>query len=97
MFGICAFRFTVTSLSFHESSAILIDLSFFTVITAGLTKQSMVISVALSRFPFFINRFSPFVTCACRCIGIGRPFCCSICAPSFRYNFTERSLIFLLV
>ena len=39
VFGICAFRFTVICLGFLEPSAIFTDLSFFTVMTAGLTKQ----------------------------------------------------------
>ena len=42
----------MTSLSFLESGAILIDLSFFTVITAGLTDRSSAVSVTLSRYQF---------------------------------------------
>ena len=48
MFGICAFLFTVTFFSSLESRAISTNLSFFTVITAGRTKQSLDISVTLS-------------------------------------------------
>ena len=89
------FRFIiVTSFNFPESNAILIDLSFFTVITAGLTKQSSVISVDRSRYPLSINRFNSFATCSCRCIS--RPFCCTICAP-FRLIFTDRYLSSLLL
>ena len=57
MYGICAFPFIATSFIIRESGAILTLLSFFTVNTAGLTKQSSVISVALSRYPISINRF----------------------------------------
>ena len=48
IYSICAFLFIVISFIFLESRSIFIDLSFFTVITAGLTKQSSVIYVALS-------------------------------------------------
>ena len=97
MFGICALRLIVTLFSFRESSAILIEMSSFTVITAELTKQSSVISVALSRYPFSIIRFSSFAICSCKCIDIDHPFCCIICAPSFRLIFTDKSLISLLL
>ena len=55
MFGICAFRLIVASFNFLESIAILIDLSFFTVSTAGLTKQSSLISVARSKNIRFLS------------------------------------------
>ena len=97
IFGICAFRFTVISFTFMESSAIFIDLSFFTVITAGLTKQFLVISVAFSTYPCFIKNFSSCATWSCRCIAIGRPFCCIICAPVFIFILTERVFISLLL
>ena len=54
MFGICAFLLIVASFKFLESSAIFTDLSFFTMMTAGLAKQSSVISVALSKYPFLL-------------------------------------------
>ena len=52
------FRLIVALFSFLESDAIFIDFYFFTVISAGLTKQSSVTSVARSSYPFFINLFS---------------------------------------
>ena len=85
MFGICSFRFIVISLKCRESSAILIDLSFFTVIIAGLTKQTSVILIALSKYQFCISRFITLATCSCKYIGIGRLFCCITCA-SFSYR-----------
>ena len=76
MFGICAFLFIVTSLSFRYSSAKLIDSSFFNVVTAFLTKQSSVNSLAFSKYPFFFRRFNSFATCSCNYLGIGLLFCC---------------------
>ena len=84
------FFFFVASFNFLESKAVFTDLSFFTVITAGLTKQFSVISFALSRFPFFINGLIPSSTWSCKCIGIGLPICCINFASSFRFIFTER-------
>ena len=43
MFGIAAFLFTQASFSFLESNAILTDLSFFMVMTAGNIKQTAVV------------------------------------------------------
>ena len=52
MFGIAEFFFIQDSISFLESRAILTDLSFFMVITAGETKQFSVVSFAFSRCLF---------------------------------------------
>ena len=97
MFGICVFRFIVASFSFFESNALFIDLCFFTVITAGLTKQSSVISVALSRYLFFINLFISSAISFCRWIGIGLSFCCIIFAISFKLILTTVSFISVLL
>ena len=56
MFGICPLLFIVISFSFLEPNAIFIDLSVFTVMTAGLTKPSTVFQL-----PFPNSLFLPIV------------------------------------
>ena len=58
MLGICAFLLMVISLSFRESNAIFTDLSFFSVITAGLTKQISSMLLAFSIWPCFMFVYS---------------------------------------
>ena len=57
MFGIRVFPFIFDLLIFLETRAFFIDSSAFTVITAALTKQSSVISVARFKYPFFYRSF----------------------------------------
>ena len=59
IFGICGLILIQLSFSFRESSAIFTDLSLFTVITTGDTKQSSSTSFILSKCPDLIS-FSNF-------------------------------------
>ena len=95
LFGICVFRFTGISFSFRESKAIFTDLSFFTVITAGLTKQFSLMFVTFSMCPFFFSFSISLPTAGCRCIGIGRHFCCIHLASGFSSISTSIPFIVL--
>ena len=75
IFGIWGRFFMQLSLSLRESSAIFTDLSCFTVMTTGETKQSSSIVSNRSRCPDFISRSSSFFTSFCRWYGIGLAFC----------------------
>ena len=66
--------FFCCSFSFLRSNVIFTDLSFFTVMTAGLTKQSSDISVAFSRYPWSINRFNSFASCSWRLLELALLF-----------------------
>ena len=91
MIGIWIFLCVVASFNFLESKSYFIVLSFFTVMTAGLTQQSSEITVSLSKKPFLISRLIPSGTWSSWCICIGVPFCCIIFA-SCRCILTDRFL-----
>ena len=57
IFGICAFLLLVISFNFLESRAIFTDLSFFIVITAGLTKQFSIEVFKFFNVPLFFQFF----------------------------------------
>ena len=59
MFGMCGRTLMQLSFNFRESKAIFTDLSFFTVITTGDTKQSSSTCFTLSKCPDFVS-FSIF-------------------------------------
>ena len=63
-------------LSFNtlESNAISTDLSLFTVITSGETKQSSSTLLIFSKCPDFISLSSSRPTSFCRCSGTGLAF-----------------------
>ena len=71
----CGLILMQLSFNFRESSAIFTDLSLFTVITIGDTKQSSSTSLFFSRCPDFINFSNSLPTSSCRCSGTGRAFC----------------------
>ena len=92
LFFLCSLRLISLSLM-----PILLICFFSTVITAGLTKQSSVISVAILG-----NRFLSVVSVhllpgLVDGIGNGLPFCWIIYAPSFRLISSDRSFILLLL
>ena len=93
MFGIAAFRFMHASLSFLESSAILTDLSFLIVMTAGEIKQFSVVSSAFSRSPDLINFSKSSRKFFRKCMGTGRPFCCMCLASFFNWMSIVRSVM----
>ena len=73
-FGIC---FCVSLyLIFLESSAIFTDLSFFTVITTGLTKRSSGYFSSFEICLSCINLSSSISTFSSKWSGTRRPFCC---------------------
>ena len=91
VFGIAAFLFMHASLSFLESSAILTDLSFLIVITAGDIKQFSVVLSTFSRLKDYFSS-SPW-TIFWEWIGTGRLFCCMGLTSSFSWISIVRSLM----
>ena len=59
IFGMCGLFLIQLSFSFRESSAIFTDLSFFTVITTGDTKQSSSKTVSLLSVQFSLVSLIP--------------------------------------
>ena len=74
MFGIFGLIFTELSFIFLETNAIFTDLSFFTMISTGETKQSSSTCFTFFRFPVFISFSNSLPTSSCRCNGIGLAF-----------------------
>ena len=93
MFGMCGLILTQLSFSFREFSAIFTDLSFFTVITTGDTKQSSSTSFIFSKCPALISFSSSLPTSTCRCNGTGRAFCFTWKFPGFSCIFISVSFI----
>ena len=93
MFGICGLILMQLSFSFQESNAILTDLSLFTVITAGDTKQSSSTSFIFSKCPDLISFSNSLPTFSCRCSGTGRAFCFTGKCPGFNCIFISVSFL----
>ena len=93
IFGMCGLRLMQLSFSFQESNAIFTDLTFFTVITTGDTKQSSSTLFTFSRCPAFISFSNSRPTSSCRCSGIGLAFCFTGQCPGFSCMFISVSFI----
>ena len=93
MFGICGLILMQLSFSFRESNAVFTDLTLFTVITTGDTKQSSSTSFIFSQCPDLISFSSSLPTSSCRCSGTGQAFCFTGKCPCFNCIFISVSFI----
>ena len=71
----CGLILMQVSFSFHESNAIFTDVSLFSDITTGDTRQSSSTSFIFSRCPDSISFSKSRPTSSCRCRGTDLAFC----------------------